>query len=118
MYKVSLETCAIAEKWDIMATCDVRIRYSALAIVSALTATESYINWFAKENTPRFYKEIEQFRLADKWYFVPALACGKTFDKGTQPFQDFTRVIKIRNETVHPKPKLFDWDEQNCNGSP
>ena len=113
MYIVALETCLVAEKWDTMATIDIRKRYSALSIVSALTALESYINRFAKDNIPQFYDEIEQLRLVDKWYVAPHLVSGRTFEKGAQPLQDFSQVIRIRNQVVHPKPKNFDWDEDN-----
>src|SRR5688572_1983741 len=50
--------------------------------------------------------KIETWDLETKTYFLPKWILGKTFDKSNQPFQDFRRLLQIRNSIVH-----FKWDK-------
>lgn len=46
---------------------------------------------------------IDKWDILTKSVVVPDLLYGKTFDKGAQPFQDFSKIVSIRNSIVHFK---------------
>ena len=45
--------------------------------------------------------EVERWEIELKTFQVPNFLFGQTFDKSTQPYQDFTKLVKIRNSLVH-----------------
>ena len=56
---------------------------------------------------------IERWDILSKTIIVPDLLYGNTFNKGSQPFQDFSRLVSIRNSLVHfkfsqPNKKTFN----------
>lgn len=54
-------------------------------------------------NVSRIMPDVESAGPQVKFQILYALLCGKTFERGAQPFQDFNFLIKLRNEIVHPK---------------
>ena len=54
-------------------------------------------------NVFRILPELEPLKVQIKYQMLYQLLCGKTFDRGTKPFQDFDFLIILRNEIVHPK---------------
>jgi hypothetical protein len=98
-----------------------------VAIVLAAASTEAFINEFAEfidmwgKNDPSLREmlspavracadaliEIEAARgtLTLKYLVASLVLCGKTFDKGSNPYQDFATLIKLRNDLMHLKPQ-------------
>jgi hypothetical protein len=111
MYAGAVEHCEIASQFDTMATAEIRLGHAALSVVSALISLEAYINTYARDRIPEFCQSVDGLRLEAKWVLVPQLVSGRTFDRGTQPFQDLTQVIKLRNYIVHHRPQTYQWDE-------
>lgn len=54
--------------------------------------------------------KIDFWDTETKAYFIPKLLFGKTFDKSAQPFQDFKKLIQIRNAFVHYKSNNIPYD--------
>lgn len=52
-------------------------------------------------------QEVEESRgsLALKYLMASQTLSGTTFDKGTNPYQDFTTLITLRNDLMHLKPR-------------
>jgi hypothetical protein len=46
---------------------------------------------------------VENMEIRSKYYLLPLLLWGKTFDRGTRPYQDFEVLIRLRNYLVHYK---------------
>ena len=46
-------------------------------------------------------EQAEKWDNKQKAYLVPKLLLGQTFDKGSQPYQDFALLVEIRNDIVH-----------------
>jgi hypothetical protein len=57
---------------------------------------------------------IHKWDLETKSIIVPDLLYDKTFDKGSQPFQDFKLLITIRNSLVHFKYDMPDNKIENA----
>jgi hypothetical protein len=84
---------------------------SITAIMMSATATEAFINVMAEEQlSPTVWKSVEQLNAAEKWVVVTKLLTGEEWDKASQPFQDFAKLIKVRNNLVHYKPKFVAGD--------
>jgi hypothetical protein len=48
--------------------------------------------------------ETEKGSLALKYHVAALVMSGRTFDRGAQPFQDFRRLVLLRNRLVHLRP--------------
>jgi hypothetical protein len=71
---------------------------------------EAHINIRGKEVlSNRQRKTFERLAVDAKWLYFPPLRGITGFDPGTEPFQGFDRLIKIRNGLAHYKPKREDW---------
>jgi len=59
-------------------------------------------------------EELEESRtqVTRKYQITKIIFTGKGFDKGCQPFQDLSLLIKIRNQLIHPVPDEFRTDEE------
>ena len=92
-----------------------------IAIVFSVVSAEAFINELVDgandvfcefETQPDKIKtlnevgdEIEQAHgsLKSKYLFAKLILSGKSFDKGTNPFQDFALLVDVRNAIVHHK---------------
>jgi hypothetical protein len=45
-----------------------------------------------------------------KYQLAKTILSGHPYDKGTQPYQDFDLLIKLRDSIVHPKPATFVFE--------
>jgi hypothetical protein len=81
--------------------------------IFSVTALEAFINETllsefyipALTEVPRkiFIKTFEDFSIKEKYHLLPLFLFGKTYDKGKQPYQDFSTLVKIRNRLIHHK---------------
>jgi hypothetical protein len=46
-------------------------------------------------------EQVEKWNTTTKAHLVPLLLFGKTFDKATDPYQEFQRLVAIRNHITH-----------------
>lgn len=98
-----------------------------VAIVLAAAATEAFINELAESiaihrDSPYrpsdsisaqtracadALQEIEESRgsLTLKYLIASQTLSGSTFEKGTNPYQDFVTLIKLRNDLMHLRPQ-------------
>jgi hypothetical protein len=92
-----------------------------VSIVMAAAATEALINelqaYYELEKTV-FGLQPKELACADalaevernqgstelKYLLASLTLSGQMFDKGSQPFQDFSILMKVRNNLMHPKP--------------
>ncbi len=105
-----------------------------VAIILSAAATEAFINELAEviamtrvrldetlSTEVRAFadaiREIEESHgsLQDKYLTAAQTLRGSPFDKGTNPFQDFDTLVKLRNDLMHAKPK--DGLEIDANGA-
>ncbi len=58
--------------------------------------------------------EAEKTRgsVRQKYLLTKHILPGKPYDRGSQPYQDFDLLFKIRDEVVHPKPEQYDNDPE------
>jgi len=78
--------------------------------IMTVTALEAFINELCfgpsskmlnKDRIPvEFFEDMEIRR---KYYLLPLLLWGRTFDRGAPPYQDFEILIRLRNSLVHYK---------------
>lgn len=100
-----------------------------VAVVMAAAATEAFINevgayyklghreWEPRETASGVaHAAAEENRGSTKLKYLMAslTLSGHMFDQGTQPFQDFSTLMSIRNDLMHPKP----LDRFDDGGSP
>ena len=84
----------------------------AIATVHILStaALEAHINAVAKERLSGVdYNHMERLALEAKWLFLPRLLGVTPFDPGRQPFQGFSRTVKLRDKLVHYKGIKEEW---------
>ena len=84
----------------------------AIAVVHILAAAslEAHINGRAIHLlSGKHFELFERFSLEAKWTTLPKLLNLAGFDVGAEPFQSFSRLVKLRNALVHYKAKQEDW---------
>ena len=59
---------------------------------------------------------FERLSLESKWLFLPKLLGVEGFDPGTEPFQAFSRLIRIRNKLAHYRVHREPWDAPGVPG--
>jgi hypothetical protein len=80
------------------------LRELVLAHILSAAALEAHINIRAETLLPeQEWAAFERLAIDDKWLFLTRLRGLPGLDVGGQPFQDFDRLIKIRNRLVHDK---------------
>jgi hypothetical protein len=80
------------------------LRELVLAHISSAASLEAHINIRAGTLLPeREWPAFERLAIDDKWLFLARLRGPPGLDVGAQPFQDFDRLIKIRNRLVHDR---------------
>jgi hypothetical protein len=84
-------------------------------IVFAAICLEAFINDYASMNlSKQLFEKIEMLKPCNKWVIVPKLVTGKEFDTGSKAFELLRKLIKNRNELVHPKPKIiYELEKEN-----
>ncbi|CAK8584804.1 hypothetical protein [Priestia megaterium] len=99
--------------------------HHALAVLPlAVTVWESHLNEQILAMTPFLgysvlsqSKEltdlVERADIKAKSVILPKLAYGETFDKSAQPYQDFIKLVDIRNSIVHFKP--YNYPKKTIN---
>jgi len=88
-----------------MGALDRSVEASRAAVIIAVAALEAFINDAAR-GLPSWSDEEDKVSIEKKWIVVPErLAGGRTFDKGQQPYQDFHKLVALRNRLVHPSPR-------------
>jgi len=86
------------------------LRAMALVHILAAGSLEAHINARAIERlSGKQFELFERFSLEAKWFTLPKLLGLTGFDVGTQPFQNFSGLVKLRNVLVHYKAKREDW---------
>jgi hypothetical protein len=98
--------------------------YARHSIMSVVFASEALINRVINQFSiiSDLLKDIEKLSIQEKWHIAPLLCRDKdwepeTFDKGMEPFQSFSELIKIRNWLVHPKVEIFVDAESTPNST-
>jgi hypothetical protein len=89
-------------------------QYAAPAYISAVAAVEAFLNEMAfnpmtqvilREAPLKHFDQdwLEWLDIKPKLQLIPQLLFDTTFDRATQPFQDFDLLVKVRNDFVHYK---------------
>jgi len=77
------------------------------AVVMLVAALEAFINTEAHERLSKvMWEAIERLDVRNKWIVVSRLATGKEWDRGKEPYQGFHKLVSLRNDLVHYKPKF------------
>jgi hypothetical protein len=84
---------------------DRAVEASRAAVILAVASLEAFINGVGAD-LPSWSEEDDWSKLEEKWLMVPArMANGRTFDRGRNPYQDFRKLVRLRNRLVHPRPR-------------
>lgn len=83
--------------------------WACSSIISSAIGCEAYINEFMMERIDE-WESLEKLGPKNKWIIVAKMITGKTFDKGKEPFQSFSKLIRLRNDLVHFKTEKLVWD--------
>jgi len=77
------------------------IEAAAESITFSIMCLEAYINGFVEDYLDKWTDHVKRMELKAKWLMVPAIL-GKPdcFDTGSQPFQDFTTLVRWRNDDL------------------
>lgn len=82
--------------------------------VFAAAALEAHVNNRAQELlTGRTLDLFDRLSLDTKWLFLPRLIGLTGFDPGTQPYQGFDRLIRLRNKLVHYRVQREPWTDSD-----
>jgi hypothetical protein len=80
------------------------LRELVLAHILSAASLEAHINIRAEALLPQQeWPGFERLAIDDKWRLLAGVRGLPGLDVGAQPFQDFDRLIKIRNRLVHHK---------------
>jgi hypothetical protein len=86
------------------------------ALILSVTALEAFINEVTLGPTAMMLNKkmeiigewVGKLDVRTKYHVVPYLLWGNTFNRGSQPYQDFRTLVNIRNELVHYKMKPYE----------
>ena len=80
-------------------------QYFAKSVAFATMCLEAFIYDYAAHNFSDTYvkRYIDKLDLISKWVLVPRLALGKDFPRDSKAFEYLVKLVKFRNELVHPK---------------
>lgn len=91
--------------------------FARSAILLYIVSLEALINRIIDDFWPNSGEcetkdEAKKWRTVDKWYNVPLRLEGKSFDKGSEPYQYLPILFNIRDDFVHAKRDTFQvvWD--------
>lgn len=91
------------------------IEYSATCIISAVNCLESYINYIINKYLPDESKDFMRKSHLKKWECIPsALDPSFKFKTTEQPFSDFSKLVRWRNNIVHYKLDYANISEHVC----
>jgi hypothetical protein len=102
---------------DVRVTDDNNYSDGALdAVILSATALEAFINEVSLGPiSMRLYKKmeflgewLERLDIRQKYCLIPYLLWERTWDRGSQPYQDFETLVALRNELVHYKMKPYE----------
>jgi len=84
------------------------------AYILAATGLEAFVNetiaincWNTKTNDLLPIDEIQDLELRQKILLVPLLFNVSTFDKASRPFQDLNVLVRLRNDLVHYRMRMY-----------
>ena len=76
----------------------------ANAIILGAACLEAFINGLGFENFPDLWKNVENLSVEAKWQLYLTLnGKGDLFNRGQEPYQSLTQLIKSRNSMMHFK---------------
>jgi hypothetical protein len=84
------------------------IESSAACIVFCALCLETYINLVGEEYCQKVWSDTyARANLATKWISIPyVLGSPDCFELNSKPYSDFIKVVKWRNQIVHPEVKF------------
>lgn len=93
-------------------------QHALTVYIMTATALEAFINEVCLGPTSKMINKaaiplemVEDMEIRRKYYLLPLLLWGRTFDRGAQPYQDFDILMRLRNALVHYKMKSFAGSE-------
>lgn len=83
--------------------------------ILSVTALEAFINEVCFggpkismiNGTPAPRDLIEDLEIRKKYYLLPLLLWGKTYEREVRPYQDFEMLVRIRNDLIHYKMRGY-----------
>lgn len=76
----------------------------ANAIILGAACLEAFINGLGFENFPELWENVEKLSVEAKWQLYLTLnGKGDLFNRGREPYQSLTQLIKSRNSMMHFK---------------
>jgi len=81
----------------------------AKAVTFGAMCLEAFIYDYAAHNLSDTYtrKYLDKLDLISKWVIIPRLVTGKILPRESQAFEHLKRLVKERNELVHPKSSVL-----------
>jgi len=81
--------------------------YIIESVLFSALCTEAFINYYAiRRKSAKFLKYLDKLTPEQKWYLVPQLIVGRSFELGREPLQGLSELIKLRNSLVHAKASI------------
>lgn len=88
-------------------------RHRATALVLAACCVEALANLYLMHKaTPEQFAVLERSKLIEKWVVIPTMFLPDySLPKGSQLFQDLTRLVACRNALMHLKERVTREDQ-------
>jgi hypothetical protein len=92
-----------------------------ITIIFAALCLEAIINHYGMSRSSKAYFDdyLDNFNLKTKWLFFPKLLSNCEFERSSNEYGLFKKLIELRNNLVHYKPKAinFSFFLENLNGN-
>lgn len=88
-------------------------RLTIIVVIFCVTSLEAYINHYGISHLSKSYfeKYLDKLNLLSKWIVIPRIITRKQLATGSKALQDLKRLIKKRNDLVHPKSRKVNVEE-------
>lgn len=87
------------------------------AVIQAGAALEAFLNEeiayvvAAKPQWKGPLEALDRLETDSRWLLVPLLTMQRTFDRGSEPFQSFRALVRLRNALVHYRTNFSASDD-------
>ncbi len=98
------------DKYELASKLDKIYQERIVATICGQACLEAFINRLGFDHFPKIWQLVEfKLSLEDKWkLFLTLKGKDDILETGREPYQSFSKIIKIRNYLIHPKSQYED----------
>ncbi len=88
-------------------------QHALIAVIFCALSAEAYINDYAISRLSKNYLKsyLDKLDLLSKWVLIPRIVTGRQLDPGSEPIQNLSWLVALRNKLVHYKTRVLTIEQ-------